>query len=86
MTSAIFCSIKADNFTVSNILQYYGGGGVTSQTSPDDQTLGGSIDSLTASWPVGSRELHVDSGALCLSQLAEHMQRHAPSVFGNGDS
>lgn len=41
------------------------------------QMLGCSIEPLTASWPVGCRELHVESSALCLSQLAEHMQRHA---------
>lgn len=38
---------------------------------------GDSIEPLTASWPVACRELHVESSALCCSQLAQHMQRPA---------
>lgn len=38
---------------------------------------GDSIEPLAASWPVACRELHVESSALCWSQLARHMQRPA---------
>lgn len=51
------------------------------------QMLGDSIEPLIVSWLAGCRELHVESSALSVSELAEHMQRHAfpLSVFVNSN-